>query len=114
LGNIKRNVIIGYSLISAGLVLIGLSVFFMYSVFTDSAEPPSLFSIDDVKIRVPSSESGGETAEIVLISGNQASKMANMMFWSILMFFVASAGTRISGVGTKLVREIKVEVKRED
>jgi len=37
-----------------------------------------------------------------------------MGLWSILMVFVASAGSKIGGLGVRLAREVKVEVKRED
>ncbi|MCZ7405361.1 MAG: hypothetical protein O8C67_10590 [Candidatus Methanoperedens sp.] len=49
-----------------------------------------------------------------LISGIESSKLVNMGIWYALMTFVASAGGRIGGLGVKLIREIKVEVKRED
>jgi hypothetical protein len=40
--------------------------------------------------------------------------MTNMGLWFMLMTFVASAGGRIGGLGVKLARDIKVEVKNED
>jgi hypothetical protein len=38
----------------------------------------------------------------------------NMVLWSILVVFVFTAGGKIGGLGVKLIRDIKVEVKRED
>jgi hypothetical protein len=38
----------------------------------------------------------------------------NLGLWFALMTFVASAGERIGGLGVKLMREIKIEVKNED
>jgi len=37
-----------------------------------------------------------------------------MMLWFMLMIFVITAGGKLGGLGVKLVRDIKVEVKRED
>jgi hypothetical protein len=51
--------------------------------------------------------------EVEVVPGEQVSKVVNAMLWSILMVFVASAGSKIGGLGVKLAREIKVEVKRE-
>lgn len=110
----KRNTVVGYSLIIAGLVLIALSVYLMYTVFTGSMEPPSIFSMSDIKMSGPPPAPGAPPTEIVLLPGEEVNKIINRVLWSILMFFVISAGTRIGGLGVKLVREIKVEVKRED
>ncbi|MCX9084627.1 MAG: hypothetical protein OIN87_07520 [Candidatus Methanoperedens sp.] len=57
---------------------------------------------------------GTPPAETELISGAESSKMMNMGLWFGLMTFVASAGGRIGGLGVKLMREIKIEVKNED
>jgi hypothetical protein len=37
-----------------------------------------------------------------------------MLLWLILMIFIASGGSRIGSLGVKLLREIKVEIKKED
>jgi len=37
-----------------------------------------------------------------------------MILWLILMIFIITAGGKIGGLGVKLIRDIKVEVKRED
>jgi hypothetical protein len=48
------------------------------------------------------------------VPGGAVSLVVNMLVWAVLMYFVASAGSRIGGLGVKLIRDIKVEVKRED
>jgi len=35
--------------------------------------------------------------------------MTNMGLWFMLMFFVASAGGRIGGLGVKLARDLKLK-----
>ncbi len=69
--------------------------------------------MNSVKLSLPTGP-GIPPVETELLSGNESSKMTNMGFWFMLMTFVASAGGRIGGLGVKLIREIKVEVKNED
>jgi len=101
------NKMLGYALLAVGLVLIALSVYLMYAVFTGTVEPPSLVHFSSV--RVPTS-----SGEVEIFRGEDLSQTANLGLWAVLMFFVASAGGRIGGLGVKLVREIRVEVKGED
>jgi len=54
------------------------------------------------------------TVEIEVLSGAEISQITNMMLWFILMIFVITAGGKLGGLGVKLVRDIKVEIKRED
>ncbi|MEM2908285.1 MAG: hypothetical protein QXP65_03710 [Candidatus Hadarchaeales archaeon] len=113
LKKVRVDKVIGYALLAVGLIIIALSVRSMYNVFTGGSSPPSIIRLNDVKIPVPSGE-GQPREEVLLIAGDQASKIINMGLWTILMLFVASAGAKIGGLGVKMAREIKVEVKRED
>ncbi|HEY6586105.1 MAG TPA: hypothetical protein VIY97_02955, partial [Candidatus Methanoperedens sp.] len=65
-----------------------------------------------VKISLPTGP-GTPPMDTELISGKESSVLTNMGLWFMLMTFVASAGGRIGGLGVKLVREIKIEVKNE-
>lgn len=103
----------GYGLLVLGLLFIFYSVYSMYNVYTGAEAPPSVIQMNSVKLSVPTGP-GVPPVETELISGNDSSKMTNMGLWFALMTFVASAGGRIGGLGAKLVREIKVEVKNED
>ncbi len=104
---------IGYSLLILGLLLIFYSIYSMYTVYTGAEAPPAVFHMDSVKLSVPTG-SGTPPVETELLSGKDSTRMTNMGIWLVLMSFVASAGGRIGGLGAKLVREIKVEVKNED
>lgn len=103
----------GYALLIAGLIFIILSVYSMYSVYTGATPPPSVIQMNSITLSMPASE-GTSPAQTELLSGNESSKLMNMGIWFALMTFVASAGSRIGGLGVKLIREIKVEVKKED
>ncbi len=103
----------GYALLVAGLVLIIWAVYSMYNVYTGATPPPSVIQMNSVTIPMPA-VAGMQATQIELISGRESSKLTNMGIWLALMTFIASAGGRIGGLGTKLIREIKVEVKGED
>jgi hypothetical protein len=133
---IRVNKIIGYVLLAAGIVMIMLSVNGMYQVFTDIKDPPAVITLSDIKFSIPGlpevgAEVPGEAElaeevdpaieipsetkeEILLMAGDQMSKLTNMMLWYLFMFFVASAGARLGSLGVQSLREIKVEVKGED
>lgn len=111
--NIKDYKAVGYALLIAGLVLIIWSVYSMYSVYTGAQAPPSVIQMSSITISLPTGQ-GTPSVQTELLSGRDSSKLVNMSIWYALMFFVASAGGRIGGLGIKLIREIKVEVKKED
>jgi len=52
-----------------------------------------------------------QAEETLLISGEELNKLAAMVFWYMLMFFIVYAGGKIASLGVNLIREIKVEVK---
>ncbi|MCZ7392269.1 MAG: hypothetical protein ABOK23_09280 [Candidatus Methanoperedens sp.] len=103
----------GYALLIAGLILIIWAVYSMYNVYTGATPPPSVIEMNSVTLSLPTGANTPQ-AQAELISGRDSSKLVNMGIWYALMFFVASAGGRIGGMGVKLIREIKVEVKKED
>jgi hypothetical protein len=105
--NLKDEKVVGYILLAVGVTMIFLSVYFMFSVFTGSASPPMLFNLPDIYITIP------EIGNVLLISGGEISKMVAMFFWYLLMFFIMVAGGRVASLGVSLVREIKVELKKE-
>lgn len=110
---IKDYKAVGYALLIAGLIFIILSVYSMYSVYTGAQAPPAVVQMNSITLPAPA-DAGTSPAQTELLSGMNSSKLVNMGIWFALMTFVASAGGRIGGLGVKLIREIKVEVKKED
>jgi hypothetical protein len=109
---IKDYKAVGYGLLIAGLIMIIYSVFSMYSVYTGATPAPPVITMNSVSISLPTGP-GIPPVQTELISGSDSSKLVNMGIWYALMFFVVSAGGRIGSLGVQLIREIKVEVKRE-
>lgn len=96
-------------LLLVGLILIVFAVVSIYRVYTGSSSPPSIFRMEN-QISI---QRENETLTVEGISGEELSKVVNMGLWSVAMFFVALGGGKIAGLGVKLIRDIKVEVKRE-
>lgn len=104
---------IGYALLITGLLFILYSVYSMYSIYTGAQAVSSVIHMNSVTFSLPTPP-GTPSTETELISGAESSKLMNMGLWFGLMTFIASAGGRIGGLGVKLMRDIKIEVKNED
>ena len=102
----KDEKVVGYVLLAIGIAMIFFSVYQMVQVFTGASPPPNLFNFSDIRLTMP-----GETESSLLISGEELNKLAAMVFWYMLMFFVMYAGGKIASLGVNMIREIKVEVK---
>lgn len=98
--------IIGNVLLGVGLILIIISFYSMYDVFMGTAKPPLVLKMESIAISPPS-VSGAETppTKIEVVSGSELSKIINIALWYVFMFFVLSAGTKIAGLGVKLIKE---------
>ena len=105
---IQNEKIIGYALLSVGVIMILVSVYLMFNVFTGARSPPSLVHFSDISIPILSPEQ----KEIVsLVSGEVLDKLVAMGFWYMFMFLVMWAGGKIASLGVSLIRETIVEVK---
>jgi hypothetical protein len=103
---LKTEKIIGYSLLTLGVILLIFSIFEMVTVYTGGASPPNLVSLQDLSLPL-----GQDGSNIPLIQGAQLSQLPNLFFWFILMFFVLFAGGKIASLGVSMIKDIKVEVK---
>jgi len=97
--------IVGYVLLAVGVVVIFFSIYQMWVVFTGGSPPPKLFNFSDVSIP------GAQGQNVILMSGQELSNLADLAFWYILMFFIVWAGGKIASLGVDLLREIRVEIK---
>jgi hypothetical protein len=100
----KSEKIIGYALLTLGVILLLFSIYEMFNVFYGNAAPPKLFDIGDVSLSV----GGVGTASI--ISGAQISQLPNLFCWFVLMGFLLLAGGKIASLGVNMIKEIQVEI----
>jgi hypothetical protein len=102
----KNEKIIGYILLTLGVILLLFSIFEMVSVYYGYAPPPKLFNLQDISLPL-----GDTGSQVSLIQGAQASQLPNLFFWFILMGFVLLAGGKIASLGVSMIKDIKVEVR---
>lgn len=100
--------VVGYALLTVGAVMIFVSVYLMYNVFTGVRSPPVLVHFSDISMPVPSP---GEAGSISIVSGEDLSKIVALGFWYTLMFFIMWAGGKLASLGVGLIKETRVEVK---
>lgn len=102
---IKNEKLIGYILLTLGVILLLFSIVQMLNVYSGNSPPPKLINLSDITLPVQQGTS------ITLIEGAQLSQLPNLLFWFVLMFFVMYTGGKIASLGVNMVKDIKVEVK---
>lgn len=105
------NRIAGYVLLGLGLVLIGWTLWYSYSIFNGKTSAPLVF-----KTPVPL-QTAGNTTDIQIQINNAVkqqlgqilpaeaiTKILNLLSWSILAGIFILGGGAIAGIGVKLVK----------
>ena len=100
----KSEKIVGYALLTLGIILILFSTVEMITVYFGNAPPPKLFDLQDVSLSIT------QDTGIAVISGAQVSQLPNLIFWFLLMGFLLLAGGKIASLGVNLIKDIHVEV----
>lgn len=115
--------VVGYSLLTIGIIIILFSVFNVYQVFTKQIKPVEFFNIPAPQIDITQLISGslpkdltnifesGETKKQEVISAAAVNDPLNLTAHLFLMGFVAGAGYKLGSLGVMLVRPIVVKVK---
>jgi len=114
--------IVGYLLIAAGIIVIVISSLNVLGLFTGKIKPVNLFSLSGVNINLSTLVAGiPDQKEILdqptgntnteIIDSDVINSPLNLFAHIFLMGFFVTAGGRISSIGTKLVRPIKVSLK---
>jgi hypothetical protein len=94
----------GYILLISGLILIGISAFSVYQVFTKQAPPINYFSLASISVNIPNA------SVVELMSGKTMSDSANLTIHIILMSFLVGVGSKIASLGIQLLRPIEVKL----
>ncbi len=131
-GQGQANMVIGYGLVAVGVLIMLLSLFQVYRVFTKQAQVVQFFSFQGVKIDLgalapqidtsaldkvrtslnlpPSTSSPSRSvAETEIIPAEVLNGPANLGVYMLFMGFVLNLGYKIADLGTKLVRPIYVK-----
>ena len=120
--------ILGYTLLTVGILTILFSAFSVYSIFTKKSKPAQLFNFQGLGIDasqmfsqslppgvaslMPNPPAGGQKTE--LIPGSMLNESSNIFAHLLLMGFIASIGFKLASLGTMLVRPINVKLKTNE
>lgn len=115
----KFKKILGWVLLLAGLVIIFTSLYFSYRFFTSEAKAPEIFkleqkteSLSEQSKTIPTSPEAlqKEMQKMIeqqlkeIIPPEFLSKLLNLISWSIFAGILIFGGSRISGIGIRLIK----------
>lgn len=114
---------LGYAFMTIGILIMAISVFFLYLVFTNQIKPFTVFqepvkvtnknnspSIDGL-ISDPSNIVQMQKQIVTEVLEKQINKTMNVLSTVFLMYFLMLFGFRLATLGTQLVRPINVNLK---
>src|SRR3989338_2789375 len=119
--------LIGYALLTVGLLMIVIPVIMAISVLTGRSKPTQVLSVEPPSIQFPSLDSsikipdqlkeqgfllgqgGTQGASQKIIPDEVFNFYINASVFYLLMMFIASAGSKIAIIGTHLIKEMKVK-----
>ena len=113
--------ILGYGLITIGIILILAAAFSVFAVFTGGAQPVNLFKFNGLSLDLGPSLLGGLPPEMTkglkvssspteIIPAQMLNSTANIFAHLMLMGFIASIGQKLASLGVQLIRPIVVKV----
>lgn len=127
LNRFKVDKTIGYWLLAAGILMIVVPIFLIANVLTGKNKPPQVFNVEAPTFDLPLSGQQLELPKDVKLpqgfvsqGGSQKTKIIpdevfnsslNIGVYYLLMVFIASSGSKIAGIGVKLIKDIKIQVK---
>jgi hypothetical protein len=111
----KYRKLVGYSLLIIGLFLVFWTVYSSYNIFTAKAEVPELFEMPQPEEKESPKDPQGQMEEVMgqmiaeqlkgLLPSDFLVKLFNLIAWSIFATFAVFAGTQVSGLGIKLIKD---------
>jgi hypothetical protein len=112
--NLSRN-IVGWVLITAGVILIFWTLSSTYKVFTGKGNIPEIFqapqALQEKTVISQTQDLQTQMQGIIqdqlrgMIPSDTLPKILNLSVWSIMAFIFLSAGSHIAGIGIKLLNK---------
>jgi hypothetical protein len=118
--------VLGYVLLTVGLVVITFTAWNVWQVFSGKAEPVQIFNFEGIsldpsqftpQINVPEGMEGlipqrsQKSEPVEFISPEYLNETANLFAHIMLMGFIASIGGRFASIGVQLMRPIEVKLR---
>ena len=101
---------IGYGLLLLGLGIIFFAIFSSFSVFNGKT-PPQIFNVEPST--KPVTVSGQEMPNMELIPTDYLNQSGNLTFFMLFMFFLVSAGGKISSIGVSMLHAKKADAPKQ-
>jgi hypothetical protein len=101
---------IGYALLMIGLGIIFFAIFSSFSVFSGKI-PPTIFNLQ--KSTEPVMVNGQEVPNMELIPIDYLNQSGNLTFFMMFMFFLVSAGGKISSIGVSMLHAKKNDAPKQ-
>jgi hypothetical protein len=101
---------IGYALLMIGLGIIFFSIFSSFSIFNGKT-PPQIFNIESST--KPVIVNGQELPSMELVPADYLNQSGNLTFFMLFMFFLVSAGGKISSIGVSILHAKKPETPKQ-
>jgi hypothetical protein len=102
---------IGYALLMIGLGIIFFAIFSSFSVFNGKT-PPQIFNIE--QSAKPITMNGQEFPSMELIPSGYLNQSGNLTFFMLFMFFLVSAGGKISSIGVSMIQGKKTDSPKQN
>ena len=114
----KTKQIFGWVLLGAGVIIIFCALYGSYNIFTGAKPAPVIFKMQEKQIAKQSSESAtdfkGQIQEQIqgamseqiqnILPADFLPKLLNLSSWSMFAFILFSGGTKLFGLGVKLLK----------
>lgn len=94
------NKIFGYLLICAGLLFVFFSLIGMYKVFAGGGSVVAVVQLADVQLNTQYGP--------VQMPMKGINAMANLGLFAVFMFFVLSAGSKLAGIGSGMLKNERI------
>ena len=126
--------IIGYVLLLVGLLMIFGATYSVFSVLTGKAIPPKVFDVEAPSFQLPTESAPSiempegaslpaglkinqgpsrNAPSVKLIPDEVFNGVLNIGLFYLAMMFLASSGLKVSEIGVKLIKDIKVQIKED-
>lgn len=102
---------IGYALLFLGIGIIFFSIFSSFSVF-NGRSPPQIFNLEKENAG-PTVVNGQEISSMEFIPLDYLNQSGNLTFFMLFMFFLVSAGGKISSIGVSMVHGKKTDTPKQ-
>lgn len=130
--NLNGEKLFGYILLAVGLFLIFAATYMVYGVLTGGAKPPQVFNVEAPNFQLPTDtsqilelpegatlaaglrltrDSNQSSPGIKLIPDEVFNGSLNISLYYLAMMFLASSGAKIAGLGVKMIKDIKIQIK---